>query len=101
MSNVVKFPCKDPAAGFVKQLHTRMKELDALYDRLEAQHHELNALERNAAELEASFDDVLTQYAGLVGGENLEVEMLRYSQNTKAVSDENGKTWHMEWKDED
>ena len=101
MSKVVKFPTKDPATGLVTQLRTRMQELDSIYDRLEQAHGLLNTLEQVAAESERDFDKCLTDYARMVGAENIEVQMLQYSQNTKAVPDESGKTWQLEWEDSD
>jgi len=101
---IINFPNNDPAAGLLAQLRNRMVELDTIYDKLEESRllvyqngNILLKLEQFASAAELEFDKCLTEYAGLIGGENLEVQLLHYSQNTKVVHDEQCVTWHLEW----
>jgi len=97
---IVNFPSNDPAAAILTQLRNRMEELDSIYEKLEVSHGLLNTLEQFASTAERDYDTCLTQYANLVGAENLEAQMLHYSQNTKAVHD-GDLTWHLEWENND
>jgi hypothetical protein len=98
---ILKFPSKDLAVALVAQLKTKMDDLDNIYGKLEIAHGLLNTLEQVAATQERDFDETLTEYANLIGPKNLEAEMLKYSQNAKPVSDEEGIMWHLEWENKD
>ena len=102
MSKVIEFPTqpkeKDALHG---QLRQRMQDMDELYQRLDAAHEVLNTLEAHASVQEKQFDECLTQYAGLIGPQNLEVQMLQYSSNTKIVADPDTKEFRIEWNGED
>ena len=77
-----------------------MGKLDELYLELDVLHGKLNELEAKASGQEKWFDECLKEYASLIGSENLEVEMLQYSANTKIVVNADNKDFKLEWKEE-
>jgi len=101
MSTILEFPTSHRKAEALRgQLTNQMGELDELYLELDVLHGKLNDLEAKAAGQEKWFDECLTEYASLIGSENLEVEMLQYSANTKIVVNADNKDFKLEWKEE-
>tara|TARA_B100000795_G_C22662320_1_gene384548 strand:+ start:52 stop:369 length:318 start_codon:yes stop_codon:yes gene_type:complete len=101
MSTILEFPTSHRKAEALRgQLTNQMSELDELYLELDVLHGKLNELEAKASGQEKWFDECLKEYASLIGSENLEVEMLQYSANTKIVVNADNKDFKLEWKEE-
>jgi len=98
MAKIIEFPFEERLEKvLLSQLLNRMKELDVVYQSLDKTHEFLNTLEKEASMMEKEYDKYLTQYAKLIGGENLEVDMLHYSQNTKITSLVEEGEFKIEW----
>jgi len=98
MSTILEFPTSHRRAEALRgQLVNEMSELDTLYVELDEAHEIVHGLEERAASQEKWFDDCLREYASLIGSENLEVEMLQYSSNTKIVVNADSKDFKLEW----
>ena len=102
MSTILEFPTSHRKAEALRgQLTNQMSELDELYLELDVLHGKLNELEAKASGQEKWFDECLKEYASLIGSENLEVEMLQYSANTKIVVNSDSKEFKIEWNGDD
>jgi len=90
MGDVIDFPSQDVKLA---QLETEIKkavtDLEFKYAELDALHDMLNTKEKEANELETSYDVVLKQYVDLEGIENTPALWLTYSRScaVKAIAD--------------
>jgi hypothetical protein len=90
MGDVIDFPSQDVKLA---QLETEIKkavtDLEFKYTELDALHDMLNTKEKEANELETSYDVVLKQYVDLEGIENTPALWLTYSRScaVKAIAD--------------
>jgi hypothetical protein len=90
MGDVIDFPSQDVKLA---QLETEIKkavtDLEFKYTELDALHDMLNTKEKEANELETSYDVVLKQYVDLEGMENTPALWLTYSRScaVKAIAD--------------
>lgn len=90
MGDVIDFPSQDVKLA---QLETDIKkavtDLEFKYAELDALHDMLNTKEKEANELETSYDVVLKEYVDLEGIENTPALWLTYSRScaVKAIAD--------------
>ena len=90
MGDVIDFPSQDVKLA---QLETEIKkavtDLEFKYGELDALHDMLNTKEKEANELETSYDVVLKQYVDLEGIENTPALWLTYARScaVKAIAD--------------
>jgi len=98
MSKVIDFPTKNVSERILlNQVIERMNNLETLYGDLDKAHEILNELEKLASIREKEYDVTLVQYAEIVGGGRLDVDMLQYSQNTKITKDPDSEEFIIEW----
>tara|TARA_R110000823_G_scaffold256131_1_gene378090 strand:- start:329 stop:595 length:267 start_codon:yes stop_codon:yes gene_type:complete len=85
---LLKFPTKGVRLDVLRaQLKQRVEVLDEYYDTLDDLHDKLNILEAElarlegeTAKLEEAYDDVLTEYVPMIGGD-LEIEFCTIVDN--------------------
>ena len=90
MGDVIEFPSQNVKLA---QLETEIKkavtDLEIKYTELDLLHDRLNEQEKEASDLEKSFDVVLKEYVDLEGIENTPALWLTYSRScaVKAIAD--------------
>lgn len=91
---LLNFPTKGVRIDILRaQLKQRVEVLDEYYQCLDDTHDKLNdleielsRLEHETNRLEEAYDDVLTEYVPLVGGD-LEIKLLQYSRQSIVEAD--------------
>ena len=91
---LLNFPTKGVRLDILRaQLKQRVEVLDEYYKCLDDLHDQLNTLEAELAKLEnetgrleEAYDDVLTEYVPMVGGD-LEIDLLHYSRQSIVEAD--------------
>ena len=90
MGDVIDFPSQDVKLA---QLETEIKkavtDLEIKYTELDLLHDRLNEQEKEASDLEKSYDVILKEYVDLEGIENTPALWLTYSRScaVKAIAD--------------
>ena len=84
MSNVIKFPTSEKTAStLLARLESQAEVLEELYVGLEGLHGELHDAELKADNLEKIYNVMISDYAVLIGAENVPPELLQYCSIAK------------------
>ena len=94
MSNVLEFPSNTVAADALRNgLVRQIDDLEDIYDILDALHGKMYDLEKQANEMEYTYDKELSRYADKVGSENVEVQFLGYTSRHIVSVDADGENF--------
>jgi len=94
MSNVLEFPSNTVAADALRNgLVRQIDDLEDIYDILDALHGKMHDLEKQANEMEYTYDKELSRYADKVGSENVEVQFLGYTSRHIVSVDADGENF--------
>ena len=84
MSNVLAFPAVEKTAEtLLARLESQAEALEEKYVSLEDLHGKLHDAEKEAECMEARYNEVMEEYAKLVGTENIPRILLEYSSNAR------------------
>lgn len=84
MGRVVEFPIKKKAAETIlARLNARAENLEEKYVVLDKIHAELHKAEEEADCMESRYNEVMLEYAKLVGTENIPKDLLEYASNCR------------------
>ena len=88
MSNVLAFPAVEKTAEtLLARLESQAEALEEKYVVLEELHGSLHDAEKEAECMEARYNEVMEEYAKLVGTENIPRILLEYSSNARVNVD--------------
>ena len=94
MSNVLEFPSNTVAGDALRNsLVRQIDDLEDIYDILDALHGKMHDLEKQANEMEYTYDKELSRYADKVGSENVEVQFLGYTSRHIVSVDADGENF--------
>jgi len=84
MSNVLAFPALEKTAQtLLARLESQAENLEEKYVLLEELHGKLHDAEKEAECMEARYNEVMEEYAKLVGTENVPRVLLEYASNCR------------------
>ena len=84
MSNVLAFPALEKTAEtLLARLESQAENLEEKYVMLEELHGNLHDAEKEAECMEARYNEVMEEYAKVVGTENIPRILLEYSSNAR------------------
>jgi len=84
MSNVLAFPAVEKTAQtLLARLESQAENLEEKYVLLEELHGKLHDAEKEAECMEARYNEVMEEYAKLVGTENVPRVLLEYASNCR------------------
>jgi hypothetical protein len=84
MSNVLAFPAVEKTAQtLLGRLESQAENLEEKYVLLEELHGKLHDAEKEAECMEARYNEVMEEYAKLVGTENVPRVLLEYASNCR------------------
>jgi len=84
MSNVLAFPAVEKTAQtLLERLESQAENLEEKYVLLEELHGKLHDAEKEAECMEARYNEVMEEYAKLVGTENVPRVLLEYASNCR------------------
>ena len=83
-SKVLEFPVKKKAAETIlARLNAQAENLEEKYVVLDKIHAELHKAEEEADCMESRYNEVMLEYAKLVGTENIPKDLLEYASNAR------------------
>ena len=84
MSNVLMFPAVEKTAEtLLARLESQAEHLEEKYVLLEDLHGKLHDAEKEAECMESSYNEIMEEYAKLVGTENIPRVLLEYASNCR------------------
>lgn len=84
MSNVLMFPAVEKTAEtLLARLESQAEHLEEKYVLLEDLHGKLHDAEKEAECMESSYNEVMEEYAKMVGTENIPKVLLEYASNCR------------------
>ena len=84
MSNVLMFPAVEKTAEtLLARLESQAEHLEEKYVLLEDLHGKLHDAEKEAECMESSYNEVMEEYAKMVGTENIPKILLEYASNCR------------------
>ena len=88
MSNVLAFPAVEKTAEtLLARLESQAEALEEKYVSLEDLHGKLHDAEKEAECMESRYNEVMEEYAKVVGTENIPKILLEYSSNARVNVD--------------
>ena len=87
MSNVVKFPSNSKEDNLVIQITNLQQELLGRFEMLTEHYVASRQLENECNELQERYDNLVLQYAAVVGSEHIPAGLLEYCTNVIAAYD--------------
>jgi hypothetical protein len=96
MGKVVDFPSNSVAESTLRNsLEGQCRQLDDLYETLDALHSQMHKLEKDCSQLEYEYDLNLSKYATKVGAENVEVVFMGYTSRHIISVDAEGENFSL------
>jgi len=87
MSNVVEFPVKPKAENLEKQIMGLQGEIVGKFEKLTEYYIESRKLEQECNDLQYRYDNLILNYAGVVGNENIPAGLLEHCTRVIAEYD--------------
>ena len=87
MSNVVAFPTEPKAENLVNQITGVQREIMGKFDKLTDHYIQSRILEQECNDLQYRYDNLILQYAGIVGNENIPAGLLEHCTRVIASYD--------------
>lgn len=91
---------KDPEVRkLMEKIHTLQDAMNEIYGHIDDAYGNLNVMETEAGKVEKFYDEVILELAKRIGGENIPVEFLNYSQRLQPILQNDG-TYKLELQEE-
>jgi hypothetical protein len=87
MSNVVAFPTEPKADNLVNQITGLQREIVGKFEKLTDHYIQSRVLEQECNDLQYRYDNLILQYAGVVGNENIPAGLLEHCARVIATYD--------------
>jgi hypothetical protein len=87
MSNVVAFPTEPKADNLVTQITGMQREIVGKFEKLTDHYIQSRILEQECNDLQYRYDNLILQYAGVVGNENIPAGLLEHCTRVIASYD--------------